>query len=498
MARERVESRCPGHRLLYASVVMRSLLAAALLALTAAPIARAEKAKLSQEGLQLSDVCFVGVVTARTDSTSGIPLVGERTTAITLTMQVERVQFDRIGAGAQTGTSLTIGAWTRSMGLLGGTGASGHWYVPEVGQRVRVFASANTGSRCASGQPIEAEFPNGFQPLLNACVVSGDDEYRSEVTMPLLADAIRAAVEGATNAPPATAPPAGALSGSRDRTQPFAPEIMHWDIPKIVPTATRATSFDAWRMYSSDAIALFARRRHSDPSGLDNLGNALRSGTPIVGFRTSTHAFEQSPESMRTWWNDDFPKQVFGQSWIAHHGHTSRTRLLTPEGAAKEHPILRGIQGGQIVPSWLYVVNPLPPDAIVLLWGEPIDSELGEAQRERQPILWVRSHRLDQPIAPPANTPIGRAITPRQAQSNAYYQAARSARPDAARPLLPEQLVPRRMAFTTLGHPGDFADPEVRRLAVQMVLWAGGLESAIPPEGIMPVWPAAWVPPPTR
>jgi hypothetical protein len=54
------------------------------------------------------------------------------------------------------------------------------------------------------------------------------------------------------------------------------------------------------------------------------------------------------------------------------------------------------------------------------------------------------------------------------------------------------------MAFTTLGHPGDFADPDVRRLAVQMVLWAGGLEHAIPAEGITPAWPADWTPPPTR
>jgi hypothetical protein len=58
--------------------------------------------------------------------------------------------------------------------------------------------------------------------------------------------------------------------------------------------------------------------------------------------------------------------------------------------------------------------------------------------------------------------------------------------------------MPRRMAFTTLGHPGDFADPDVRRLSVQMVLWAGGLEHAIPAEGITPQWPADWAPPPTR
>ena len=452
----------------------------------AAPTAHAEKAPLSMDELHRADLCLIGVVTARTESTSGIPLVGERTTAIALTVQVEAVCFDRIASGAKPGTPITIGAWTRSMSVLGGTGASGHFVVPPIGQRVRVFASAQTGSNGASGQAIEAEFPNGFQPLLNASIVSGDDEYRSEITMPLLADAVRAAVTAATLAAPATPQPAGAASGSRQAATPFDPRIVHWDIPKRVPDPSCPTAFADRALGSSDCLALFLRWRQADARGLDTLESALRSGLPIVGFRTSTHAFAMPEASRRTWWNNDFPKQVFGQQWISHHGHTSTTRVLPPDGAAKDHPILRGVKGGQIVPSWLYNVEPLPADATVLLWGQALGSEQPESAPRRQPILWVREHA--EPTTKEA----------RRARYAALRAALDAAGRDGERPCAPDQLMPRRMGFTTLGHPGDFADPEMRRIAVQMVLWAGGLESAIPAAGITPEWPADWNPPPTR
>ena len=468
------------------SLARCALLAAALLLPIAGSAAHAEKAPLSMDELHRADLCLIGVVTARTESTSGIPLVGERTTAIALTVLVEQVQFDRMASGAKPGAPITIGAWTRSMGVLGGTGASGHFVVPPIGQRVRVFASRQTGSNGASGQAIEAEFPNGFQPLLNASIVSGDDEYRSEITMPLLADAVHAAVSAATLALPATPQPAGAASGSRQAATPFDPRIVHWDIPKRVPDPSCPTAFADRALWSSDCLALFLRWREADARGLDTLESALRSGRPIVGFRTSTHAFAMPEASRRTWWNNDFPKQVFGQQWISHHGHTSTTRVLPPDGAAKDHPILRGVKGGQIVPSWLYHVEPLPADATVLLWGEAIGSEQPEGAPRRQPILWVREH------AGPTTEEA------RRARYAALRAAVDAAGRDGERPCAPDQLMPRRMAFTTLGHPGDFADPEMRRIAVQMVLWAGGLEFAIPAAGITPVWPADWTPPTTR
>ena len=42
---------------------------------------------------------------------------------------------------------------------------------------------------------------------------------------------------------------------------------------------------------------------------------------------------------------------------------------------------------------------------------------------------------------------------------------------------------PARVFFTTLGHPYDFHDESMRKLALNGILWALGQEERIPPEG---------------
>jgi hypothetical protein len=81
------------------------------------------------------------------------------------------------------------------------------------------------------------------------------------------------------------------------------------------------------------------------------------------------------------------------------------------------------------------------------MWGEVVGGP--EGAPARQPIVWIRERGPETPL------PLG----------------------DRGR-------APRRMAFTTLGHIGDFAEPQVLRLVAQMTLWAGGAEAEIPPSGM--------------
>ena len=39
------------------------------------------------------------------------------------------------------------------------------------------------------------------------------------------------------------------------------------------------------------------------------------------------------------------------------------------------------------------------------------------------------------------------------------------------------------MFFTTLGHPFDFKQESMRKLALNGILWAAGMEDKIPPDG---------------
>ena len=112
-------------------------------------------------------------------------------------------------------------------------------------------------------------------------------------------------------------------------------------------------------------------------------------------------------------------------------------RVLAPDAEAAKHAILAGVvipTEGLVLPSSLIEIEPLTPDCRVLLWGEAMDSERKKAA-QKQPILWTRELKRE------------------------------------------NDLPPRRIAFTTLGDQGDFANPEFRVISVQMIAWAIGEEA---------------------
>lgn len=423
------------------------VLASTLWILALCPTAQAEKAPLPMEGLKQLPLAFVGTVTARSDSTSGIPILTETTTRITLTFTVDRVLRDENASGIAVGAPFTVGAFEHSNSFLGGTNASGNSTVPIVGDRVRVFASNDVESCHPADLKWAVEYPNGFQPSLRIGFFSGDDEYRSEITMPMIAKSL---------------------------SKELSIDCPTVDVPKKDPP-----SYCMISMRRADAIVFFMRWRDLSSSDCEEIEEALGSGLPIVGLRTSTHAFAMPAKSQWHWMNDGFPLQVWGQKWLTHHGHTSKTRVLAVDGSVKDHPILRGITGNFEVPSWLYCVEPLPSDAKVLLWGESINSEQGAEISRRQPILWVRE----------------RSVTKQQ---RAAWWKERMKASSGAEPNVPQSLVPSRMAFCTLGHPGDFENVQVRRIVEQMILWAADHPEMIPADGLKCEIPAEWSAPATR
>jgi type 1 glutamine amidotransferase len=350
---------------------------------------------------------------------------------------VERGGSDRAGAMAplRVGDRIAVRSTTR------------RWYVPEAGPR-RVRATRpptagesgrayllETGTADAEGRR-EFRFvdPDGWQRgVRHVALVGADDEYRSEVSMPLLAGILaRDAGARASVAFPAD-PATGALDLER-----------------------RDHIANVSALQAADVAVLFMRWREFDEESWKAMSEYLRSGKPIVGLRTTTHFLRTKDGAL----DDDVPARVFGQRWISHHGHESKTRILPPEGPAAEHPILRGVRGNVVVPSWLYDVEPLPKDCRILLWGEVVGRD---GDTTRQPIVWVREAGPDTP------TPFPNGGTPA-----------------------------RRMAFTTLGHPGDFETPEVRRLVAQLVLWAAGDEASIPSDGLPATLSEPYDAPPTR
>jgi type 1 glutamine amidotransferase len=250
--------------------------------------------------------------------------------------------------------------------------------------------------------------------------VTGDDEYASQLSMPMIARILEARHGMKTTVLYATNE-----RGERDHTAHNIP-------------GTEALA-------EADAAVFFMRWRELPQEQLNAIIRYAESGKPMLGLRTSSHALKY-PGPPNDKWNDGFGRQFFGQKWIVHYGHHNST-LAHVVPAAKDDPVLRGVEPELWLHSWLYVMNHgeerLPRDCRVLLEGDAIEGDKpgGEQFGERQPMAWTRElprHRGD-----------GK----------------------------------QRIFYTSLGHPRDFNYDSPRRLLVNAIYWALGREVEIPPGG---------------
>jgi hypothetical protein len=269
-------------------------------------------------------------------------------------------------------------------------------------------------------------------------LVSGDEEYRSEEALTQLAR-ILAKHHGFTCTVLYAVDPA---TGEID-------PMKQTNIPGLLA------------LRSADLMVIATRFRNLPDDQMQEIDAYLRSGRPVIGLRTATHAFNPAPESRFAhygWQNktdrftEGFGRQVLGETWISHHGHhghESTRGLLAP--AATDHSIVRGIKDGDIWgPTDVYGVRlPLPGDSKPLVLGQVLegmapDSPVvtGEDAKKNEPMMpiaWTKTYSVE-------GGPKGRVFT------------------------------------TTMGAATDLASAGFRRLLVNACYWATGLEDRIPAE----------------
>ncbi|MCF6312048.1 MAG: ThuA domain-containing protein [Verrucomicrobiales bacterium] len=106
---------------------------------------------------------------------------------------------------------------------------------------------------------------------------------------------------------------------------------------------------------NADGLVIFARFLALPPEQMKHIDAYLKRGGPVVGLRTSTHAFNYKDKNDPYYkyhfrydgddYKAGFGHQVLGQSWVGHYGknHQQSTRItIIPEKA--KHPILRGVK----------------------------------------------------------------------------------------------------------------------------------------------------------
>jgi type 1 glutamine amidotransferase len=215
--------------------------------------------------------------------------------------------------------------------------------------------------------------------------VTGDEEYRSEEAMPMLAQIL-------------------AIRHGFKCTVLFALNPADGTIdPNNVTNLPGLES-----LKSADMMVVFARFREPADHEMKYIVDFVNSGKPILGIRTATHAFafeknQQSLYARYDWrskeWPGGFGQQVLGETWIAHHGvHGKESSRGIINEAHKNHPILKGVDDiwG---PSDVYSVIHLPADAVVLVYGQvlegmqPLDKPVtGSKNNPMMPLVWVRNY----------------------------------------------------------------------------------------------------------
>jgi hypothetical protein len=266
-------------------------------------------------------------------------------------------------------------------------------------------------------------------------LLAGDEEYRSEEALPMLAKILS------------------------ERHGFTCTVLFPVDADGTInPKNTRSLSNPA-ALDEADAIVMLLRFRAWPDETMRRFDRRVKAGTPIVALRTSTHAFNGFPEGS-PWesWNYNnqggFGKRVLGETWISHWGrHKIEGTRGVIEPAQREHEILRGVTD-VFGDTDVYEAYP-PADATILLRG-----------------LVVRGLTPD---APPASYTKRRATDKQEQDVN-----------DPAMPVVWTRLhkneagTTNRVLTTTMGSATDLESEGLRRLLVNGVYWGLGLD--VPPK----------------
>lgn len=214
--------------------------------------------------------------------------------------------------------------------------------------------------------------------------VSGDEEYRSEEAFPML----------------------GRLLAEKHGFKctvllPINPKTGEID-PNEQTNIPGMETLD-----SADFVILGLRFRELPDDKMKHFVDYVEAGKPLLGLRTSTHAFnytrdKDSPYASWSFNNKGgFGKQVLGETWINHHGeHGKQSTRGVKVDESRDHPLLLGV-GEVWGPTDVYGVTKLPDDATVLLKGEvlagmsPDDKAVdGPKNDPMMPLAWVRKRDL--------------------------------------------------------------------------------------------------------
>ena len=301
-----------------------------------------------------------------------------------------------------------------------------------------IFFNQSLGDEPAPAEPhntLWLTFPGGDGPGKGKRIVliSAEQEYRSEQSMPMLAKILSqhhgfdCTVLFGVNA-----------RGEVDPTMPVYPEkgkeaeFKEHHIPGLEHLA------------SADLVIFFTRLLTLPPTEQQQIVDYIDSGKPLIALRTANHGFRgplpYKINGKQVRWGED----ILGGSFMNHHGrwHADSTRGFLDKDHA-QHPILTGVTdiwGDSDVYRTYKEGTNLPAQCTALVWGQPLmgrkPDDLPNDKLEPLPVAWVK----------PWQTSDGKTA---------------------------------RVFHCTMGSGIDLKSPGLRRLVINSAYWCIGMEDSI-------------------
>ncbi len=283
---------------------------------------------------------------------------------------------------------------------------------------------------CPAADDFISFEPQGEAKGKHIVLISGDEEYRSEEGLPMLAKIL-------------------------SKHHGFKTTVLFSvDKEGFIDSNNQASLTNPTALDSADAIVMLIRFRHWPDEAMKHFHAAVQRGVPIIGLRTATHAFNMAKDSTYgAWaWNNKeggFGRIFLGETWVSHWGkHRAEATKGVIEATAKDHPVLRGVSD-LFGTTDVYEAAP-PADAVILARGQV----LAGMEPTSPPASYRKKNRAG--VEQDVNDPMMPIAWAREVKNEAGKT--------------------NKVVCTTMGAATDLLSEGLRRLVVNGVYWGLGLE----------------------
>ena len=213
-----------------------------------------------------------------------------------------------------------------------------------------------------------------------------------------------------------------------------------------------ASLSDPDQLDSADGIVMALRYRAYPDEVMKKFAAAIERGIPIIGLRTSTHAFNFKKDSKTSYTSfNNFGRNVLGENWVSHWGGNRQglTKGIINWAEDIKRPIVNGVKD-VFGDSGVYETHPVP-DATILMRGQVLTG----MKPSDPPATWKKKWALDK-VEHGANEPTMPVAWIREnknASGTTNY-----------------------VFCTTMGAATDLENEGLRRLVVNAVYWGFKLD----------------------